>query len=199
MGREDYAVSEVGTFGVPAQPAVAERMRPRLLRTRAGLALAVVSAASALGALMTFPVFDPATGWLPWLLFTATALMVAICAFQAWVWNEAMAEWEGRRDVNLAPYTMPSWYAHLGSFAVVAAGLVGALGVMRDAGTTAAVFWWALAALVTLVAAQVLGGIEYFRVAGAPGTLPAHFRRLHARQNPQLVVEPPADDAPTEE
>ncbi|GAB3712881.1 hypothetical protein [Mariniluteicoccus flavus] len=184
MGRHDYAVTDIGAYGVPAQPAVVARMRPHLMMTRVGVGAAVVALVAGIASLLTFAQFTDWAWLWPVLVLGASVVMVAICALQAWVWHQAMAEWSGLRDVNLAGFMTPSWAAHLLSYAAVLAGLVGALFMMGDTGAGAASFWWSLVAGVSLVVAQLTAAVEYLRLDGPPGTLPAHFRRLLKRENP---------------
>lgn len=183
MGRQDYAVSEIGAYGVRAQPAVVARMRPHLRLTRIGVVASAVAVGAAIGALATFAQF---TGWgllFPLLLLGAAVVMAAVCALQAWVWSEAMAEWSGRRDVNLARWVGPSYAAHVVSYVAGLVGIAGAAWLMGDAGPATASFWWALVAVSALVGAQLTAAVEFLRLDGPPGTLPAHFRRLLRLEN----------------
>lgn len=187
MPEQAYAVTESGTYGVRAQPAVVARMRPHLVLTRVGLAAAVV--ALVLGA-VAGRLFAPLTHverwWSP-LLVGGSVVLVAVCALQAWVWGQAMAEWSGRRDVNLARFLMPSYAAHWLSYAALACALFGALRMMGDAGSGSPAFWLALVAAVAGLVAQLTSAVEYLRLDGPPGTLPAHFRRLVRSQNPDTA------------
>ena len=72
------------------------------------------------------------------------------------------------------------------------------------AGWTATAATLMAVALVLLLAGQILGGVQYVRPEGPPGTVPAHMRRLLARERARqaaaaAVVErdsPRPGDAP---
>lgn len=178
MRDEQYAPEEVGHYPlVEAQPVVARRMRPHLRATAAGTALAVVSLVCAAVAPVLRDTWDASWLW-PGIGIGAAVLMVLICFLQLYLWAEAMQEWTGRKDVDLSAFRAPSWAAHVVSYLAAVAGLWAFLSSASPLGPGRAAFWvWVLGA-VCLVLAQVLAGVQYIREGGAPGTLPAHIRRL---------------------
>ncbi len=62
-----------------------------------------------------------------------------------------------------------------------------------EAGWTAAAATLLALTLLMILAAQVLGGVQFLRPSGPPGTLPAHMRRLIQRAQPRAYR--PGDDA----
>jgi hypothetical protein len=69
---------------------------------------------------------------------------------------------------------------HLVSYAVLIFGLWACIAGSIAAGTTATAASLLAVALLFLIAAQVLGGVQYLRVSGPSGTIPSHLRRLAA-------------------
>jgi heme/copper-type cytochrome/quinol oxidase subunit 4 len=182
MLDEEYDPQQIADYGVRAQPALAAAMRPQLKLAQAGLAAAVLAVVASAVALFTFPSFnDDGTGrrWAVAALVTSV-VMLAICAVQYLAWVRAMAEWRGERDYDLTSWIRASWILHLVSYAVVVLGLWACIAASIAAGTTATAASLLAVALLFLIGAQVLGGVQYLRVSGPSGTIPSHLRRLAA-------------------
>jgi hypothetical protein len=185
MRDEEYQSDQVADYGVSGQPAVAARMAPHLRITRIGAVAAGASVLAAVGALVTFPRFTTATssgiGWGALLLVCAVA-MFGICVLQLLAWRQAMAWWRGERSSGprtLAPF---SWWAHVLSYVVAVGGLFAAMAGSAVAGWSATAAALMAVSLVLLLAGQILGAVQYVRPEGPPGTVPAHMRRLLARE-----------------
>lgn len=207
MRDEEYQADQVAAYGASGQPAVAARMAPHLRMTQVGAGAAGASVLAAVGALVTFPRFTTATasgiGWGAFLLVCAV-LMLGICVLQLAAWRQAMAWWRGERETGprtLAPF---SWWAHVVSYAVAVGALFAAMAGSAVAGWTATAATLMALSLVLLLAGQILGGVQYVRPDGPPGTVPAHMRRLLARERARqeaaaAIVDrdtPPTGDAP---
>lgn len=207
MRDEEYQSDQVADYGASAQPAVAARMAPHLRITRIGTVAAGASVLAAVGALVTFPRFTTATasgiGWGAFLLVCSLA-MFAICVLQVLAWRQAMAWWRGERPTGprtLAPF---SWWAHVLSYLVAVGGLFAAMAGSAIAGWSATAAALMTVSLVLLLAGQILGAVQYVRPEGPPGTVPAHMRRLLARERARqqaaaAIVErdsPRSGDAP---
>ena len=185
MRDEEYEADQVAAYGASGQPAVAARMTPHLRMTQVGTGAAAASVVAAAGALLTFPRFTTATasgiGWAVVQLVCCLA-MVAICVLQLLAWRQAMAWWRGERSsgpVTLAPF---SWWAHLLSYPVAVGALFAAMAGSAAAGWTASAAVLLAVSLLLLLAGQILGGVQYVRASGPPGTVPTHMRRLLARE-----------------
>jgi len=185
MRDEEYQADQIAAYGAREQPAVATRMTPHLRMTQVGAGLAVLSVLAALGALLTFPRFTTSSasgvGWSV-LMLVCCVLMTAICGVQLAAWRQAMAWWLGRREVGPAKLALVSWWLHVASYPVAVAALWASMAGSAAAGWSARAATLLAAALLLVLAAQILGGVQYVRPSGPPGTVPAHMRRLIARE-----------------
>src|SRR5918997_2699876 len=187
MRDVEYPADEIAAYGSTAQPAIAARMAPHLRLVTAGLACAVVAVVLAAAALATFPSFTGAPegrGWAVTAVVAAVA-MLAACVIQFVVWRRAMASWRGVRPEDLHAEARLSWITHLASYAVALVGLIACMAGSAQAGWTATAAVLLAFSLLMILAAQVLGGVQFLRPSGPPGTLPAHMRRLVARAQPR--------------
>jgi hypothetical protein len=185
MRDEEYQADQLAAYGASGQPAVAARMTPHLRMTQVGAGAAVASVLMAVGAVVTFPRFTTATeSGIRWAVVQVVCcvVMVAICVLQLLAWRQAMAWWRGERasgPVTLAPI---SWWAHVLSYLVAIGGLFAAMAGSAAAGWSATASVLLALSLVLLLAGQILGGVQYVRASGPPGTVPTHMRRLLARE-----------------
>jgi len=195
MREAEYPAGEIAAYGSTEQPAIAARMAPHLRLVQVGLACAVVAVGLAVAALATFPSFTGAPegrGWAVTALLAAVA-MLAACVIQFVVWRRAMASWRGVRPEDLHAEARLSWITHLASYAVALVALIACMAGSSEAGWTAAAATLLALTLLMILAAQVLGGVQFLRPSGPPGTLPAHMRRLIQRAQPRAYR--PGDDA----
>ena len=177
----------LAAYGSTEQPAIAARMAPHLRLVTAGLGCAVVAVALAVVALVTFPSFTDASEGRGWAVtaLVAAVLMLAACAIQFAVWRRAMASWRGVRPEDLHAEARLSWITHLASYAIALVALIACMIASTEAGWTAIAAVLLALALLLILAAQVLGGVQFLRPGGPPGTLPAHMRRLIERAQPR--------------
>jgi hypothetical protein len=185
MRDADYG--EVAAYGSTEQPAIATRMAPHLRLVTAGLGCAVVAVGLAAAAVAMYPSFTgqpEGRGWAVTALVTAVA-MLAACVIQFAVWRRAMASWRGVRPEDLHAEARLSWIAHLASYGVALVALIACMLASTEAGWTAIAAVLLALALVMILAAQVLAGVQFLRPGGPPGTLPAHMRRLIERAQPR--------------
>ena len=202
MRDEEYQAEQIGVYGAGEQPAVAARMTPHLRLTQVGAATAVASVVAAVVALATFPRFTTAAAsGMVWavLMLVCSLLMLGICTVQLVAWRQAMAWWRGRREAPPAPLAPVSWWLHVASYLVAVAALWAAIAGSEAAGFTATAATALALALLFLLAAQILGGVQYVRPSGPPGTVPAHMRRLLERERARqaaaaAIVERDAPD-----
>jgi hypothetical protein len=185
MRDEELGAGQVGAYGPREQPAVAARMTPHLRLTRVGAAFAALAVVADVAALVSFPRFTTtAAAGLRWavLLLVCCVLMLAICAVQLVAWRQAMAWWRGQPEVGRAVLAPLSWWLHVGSYLVAVVALWAALAGSAAAGWSALAADLLAAALALVLGAQILGGVQYVRPSGPPGTIPVHLRRMLARE-----------------
>jgi hypothetical protein len=182
---EEYDPQQVPAYGESSQPAIAARMRPHLRMTQAGTVAAVLAVAVAVAALITYPrsyTGGAGYGWVI-VLVVCAALLALICGYQLVCWTRAMKAWSGNRSANLGRPVVFSFVAHLGSYLVLVVALWAGIAGSASAGWTATSAVLQPVALVLMLAAQTLAGVQYLRESGPPGTIPAHMRRLVRREN----------------
>lgn len=118
-------------------------------------------------------------GWEVVLLVSAV-VMLLICLAQLLSWRRAHVWSRDGRATELAAVARRSWLLHLASYVVVLSALLSGLGASADAVWTTSSAAWFTASMVLVIAGQVLGAVQYVRLEGPPGTVPAHLRRLRA-------------------
>jgi len=184
MRDEEYQADQIAAYGAGEQPAVAARMTPHLRMTQAGAGAAGLSVLVASAALVTFPRFtgeDTGSGWAVLALACCLA-MLGVCLLQLAAWRQAMAWWRGQRDAGPVTLAAVSWWAHLASYLLALGALWACLAGSAAAGWTATAAGLLAVTLLLVLAAQVLGAVQYVRPDGPPGTVPTHMRRLLARE-----------------
>jgi len=182
MRDEEYQPHQIAGYGVRAQPALVELMSPQLRLTQLGTVAAVLALAASLGAVLTFPDFgDPTTGS-GWAVTAAvvSGVLLVITVVQTLIWRRAMADWKGDADHDLRALTRISWVAHLVSYPTVLVGLWACIAGSVAAGTASTAALLLAFALLFLLLAQVLAGVQFLRTEGPAGTIPGHLRRLSA-------------------
>lgn len=182
MLDEEYQPQQIPDYGLRAQPALVARMAPQVKLTQAGVAAAVLAVALSAAALFTFPQFSGTSTGRGWAVaaLVASIVMLLLCGYQLFAWLRAMAEWRGEQDHDLEALVRGSWIVHLVSYAVVLAALWACIAGSVAAGTTGTAAGLLAFALLCVVLAQVLAGVQYLRISGPSGTIPAHLRRLRA-------------------
>ena len=182
MQDEDYQAQQIPEYGVHAQPALAERMAPELRLTLAGTGCAVLAVVIGVAAWAVFPNFSGVglgPGWALVAVVVSLA-MLAVTVVQLSAWRRAMAVWRGQRSDDLAGVTRLSFVVHLVSYAAVLLGLWACIAGSIAAGTDTAAAALLAFALLFLLLAQILAGVQYLRTVGPSGTIPGHLRRLSA-------------------
>ena len=117
----------------------------------------------------------------PWIvtLMAAAAAMGLLCVVQLRLWNLSWRRWLEGIATDRVERT--SKVLHGVSYVVVVVGILAGIAASHDVGFAGGVSNWATLALVPLIAAQVLGGANFVRRDGPPGTVPTHLRHLFAR------------------
>lgn len=184
MRDDKYSAEQIGAYGASEQPAIAARMKPHLRMTEIGAGCALVGVVCAVAALVRFPSFSDngasGAGWAVAALVGAV-MMLAVCAIQVVVWRRAMSSWRGLEIQDLFGEARLSWVAHLISYLAVLVTLLGSIAGSSYATWSATSAVLLGLALLFVLAAQVLSGVQFLRPSGPPGTLPAHMRRLIER------------------
>lgn len=184
MRDEEYQPEQIGEYGVRAQPALVARMRPQLRLTQLGNAVALLALVSAVLGVVWYPRYDAIGGGFGWAVTTlvCSGVLLLICSFQHFCWLRAMTEWSGRADLRLEPLMRVSWIVHLLSYLVVLVTLWSTVTAVVYAGWMATSAVALTLCLVLMLAAQVTAAVQYLRMSGPPGTVPAHMRRLAQRE-----------------
>jgi hypothetical protein len=186
MRDEEYRPEQIPTYGSHEQLALAERMRPLLRMTQVGNGFALLAVLAAISALFTYPINlysdNAGRGWAIAALI-CSVLLLGVCTFQHLCWLRAMAVWRDQSQTDVRQLRTFSYAAALASYLVVAVALWVAIAGIVYAGWLATASILLMLTLVFMLVAQVLAGVQYVRVSGPPGTVPAHMRRVVVREN----------------
>ncbi len=184
MLDEEYHPQQIADYGTFAQPAIAARMKPAMRKAQLGDLFSVVSVLATIAGLVLYPIFAGSDGrsWTVAALIVSI-VMLAVTTFQHIAWRRAMVEFTGTKDIDLESWRKVSWVVHLVSYVVVVAGIWTYLAALVQSSPDATAYWLLVLGLLTLVVAQILGGIQYVRVSGPPGTVPNHIRQLIHRND----------------
>lgn len=183
LADEGYRRDEIAEYGATEQPAVAARMAPHLRMIRVGAVCALVAVVFAVLAVVRFPAFDNESTGLGWAVaaLVGSVAVLAGCVIQVATWQRAIASWRGQRIQDLHGEARLSWVAHVLSYPAVVVVLFGSMAGSARAGWSATAAVLLALALLFVLAAEVLAGVQYLRPSGPPGTIPAHMRRLIER------------------
>jgi hypothetical protein len=185
MRDEEYSPEQIPSYSGGEQLALAARMRPQLRMTQIGNVFAGLAVVAAVVALILYPNLwgnFEGRGWAVAAVVCAASLL-AICTFQHVCWLLAMAVWEGRSHRELRPLSVAGFVAQIVSYFVVVVALwvaVTAIAILQWTATSAILL---MVMLLFMMAAQVLAGIQYVRVTGPPGAVPAHMHKVVEREN----------------
>lgn len=185
MRDQAYRRDQIPTYGAgPAQLALAERSATLLRMSRIGNALAAVAVLTGLAAVLTYPdLYGDFVGrGFAITAFVSSVLLLAICTFQHLSWLRATAVWQGRGDADLASLSRRSFAANVASYVIVVIALGASIVAIVIASFLATASILLLISLLLLLAAQILAGVQYVRVSGPPGALPAHMHKAIASQ-----------------
>lgn len=111
----------------------------------------------------------------------AIAVLLVCCGVNAWSWQAQIGRWRAGSDDGYRQRSRASMAAHLISYAAVLVGMYGTLegsalaGWSSQAGTLHGI------AFMVIIFGQIIGGTQYLRRAGSPGTIPTYLRRLSSR------------------
>lgn len=178
MRDEQYASEDLPSYGAHEQPAIVSRSRRHLHKTLLGTVVAALGMAFAATALVTYPDIDgvhQGRGWTQAMLWCSAAMLV-VCLWQHLSWVRATAVWHGRRTSDLVAVVAVSWILQLVSYAISLIALVVCVIALFEVGRFATTAVFLVLALIALLAAQVLAGVQYVRAEGPPGTVPAHLK-----------------------
>jgi len=172
MPDDDLTSPVVSDTGDAGESSAWVRTQRRLVQS--GLFAATLGVVFAFGALAVLPSLlgSRAQSWAV-VTLVAAGLMLVLCGIQVVAWRADGPVTGGRKRM--------SWTAHVLSYAVTLLALIAGLSASSAAGLgSISAGLWAFTLLLVLVA-QVTAGVQYLRPIGqAPGTVPAHLRRLRA-------------------
>lgn len=165
-----------------AQPGLVERMAPMLRFTVLGTVAGVLAVVTSAAARLTWPGLTSAATGPGWSLvcLVDSVVMTGLAAVQVVCWRRALAVWRGDRSDDLAGLTRASLVAHALSYAAVLLGLWAGIAGSVAAGTSSTSAALLAFALLFLLLAQSLAGVQFLRTDGPSGTIPGHLRRMSA-------------------
>lgn len=165
-----------------AQPGLVERMSPVERLTVLGTVAGVLAVVTSAAARLTWPGLTGSATGPGWALvcLVDSLVMTGVAAAQVVCWRRAAAVWRGDRSEDLTRLTRVSLVAHLLSYAAVLLGLWAGIAGSVAAGTSSTSAALLAFALLFLLLAQSLAGVQFLRTDGPSGTIPGHLRRLSA-------------------
>jgi len=111
----------------------------------------------------------------------AIVVLASCCGVNAWSWLAQLGRWRTGSDDGYRQRSQVSIAAHVISYAAVLVGMYGTLegsalaGWSSQAGTLHGI------AFILIIFGQIIGGTQYLRRSGPPGTIPTYLRRLNAK------------------
>jgi hypothetical protein len=111
----------------------------------------------------------------------AALVLLLCCAVLTWCWHSQLGQWRSGRDDGYPQRRRVSLIAHVVSYAAVLVGMFGAIegsalaGFASRAGTLDGI------AFILMIFGQIIGGTQYLRRSGPPGTVPTYIRKLNAK------------------
>ena len=111
----------------------------------------------------------------------AIAVLLVCCGVNAWSWQTQLGSWRTGSDGGYRRRSRISLAAHVISYAAVLVGMYGTLEGSALAGWSSQVGTLHGIAFILIIFGQIIGGTQYLRRAGSPGTIPTYLRRLNSR------------------
>jgi len=111
----------------------------------------------------------------------AIAVLGVCCGVNAWSWQTQLGRWRTGSDDGYRQRARVSLAAHLTSYAAVLVGMYGTLEGSALAGWSSRAGTLHGIAFILIIFGQIIGGTQYLRRTGSPGTIPTYLRRLSAR------------------
>lgn len=184
MRDQEYRRDQIPAYGGDAQLALAERLRPMLRMSQIGTVLAVLAVLAALAAVLTYADFYGDFAGRGWTIaaFVSSLLLLGICTFQLVSWYRAMAIWQGHGTADLAQVARLSFTAQLASYGVIVIALITSIAGIVIASWLATSSILLMIALLFMIGAQILAGVQYVRASGPPGALPTHMHKAIVSQ-----------------
>lgn len=185
MRDEEYRAEQLPSYGAHEQPAIFARSARHRRTTLVGTVVAALGLAASVVSLVRYPDLEGSfvgRGWVV-AMVSCSAAMLLVCGWQHVSWRRASQVWHGDSEDDLALVVAVSWVAHLLSYAAAVTGLVVSVVAIAELGWYATSAVLLMLALVALLVAQVLAGVQYVRISGPPGAVPAHMHRAVERQN----------------
>lgn len=111
----------------------------------------------------------------------AIAVLMVCCGVNAWAWHAQLGRWRTGSDEGFAQRWRVSLAAHLISYVAVLIGMYGTLEGSALAGWSSIVGTLHGIAFILIIFGQIIGGTQYLRRSGPPGTVPTYLRRLNVK------------------
>lgn len=111
----------------------------------------------------------------------AIAALLVCCGVNAWCWRAQLARWRTGSDAGYHRRSRLSIAAHITSYGAVLVGMYGTLEGSALAGWSSRAGTLHGIAFILIIFGQIIGGTQYLRRSGAPGTIPTYLRRLNSR------------------
>lgn len=146
-----------------------------------GAVLALIAFGCTVVGLIGYPPEYPAPTWRIYLATGTAALLAMCCVVLVLGWQRGVRAWQSAERVDLGGWIRWCFVAHLLSYPAVLAVMYGAVAESSLVGWSTATGTQLGIAFVLGIAAQTMGGSQYLRRDGPPGTVPNYLRKLNTK------------------
>lgn len=168
----------------PADATTAALGQPDLKWASTQRTMAVVGTALSLIALVA-AVFGVATALEGYgfrvLAAIAAGVLMLCCGVNAYGWQSQLGDWRGGSDAGYQRRARLTLIAHVVSYAAVLIGMYATLEGSALAGWASGPGTLHGIAFILMIFGQIIGGTQYLRRSGQPGTIPTYLRKLNAK------------------
>lgn len=147
----------------------------------AGAVLALIAFGCTLVGLIGYPSGLGSPSWQIYLATGTAALLAMCCVVLVLGWQRGVQVWRSADAADLTGWIRWCFVAHLLTYPAVLAVMYGAVAESALVGWSTATGTQLGIAFILVIAAQTIGGSQYLRRQGPPGTIPNYLRKLNEK------------------
>jgi hypothetical protein len=145
----------------------------------AGAAVAVVALCCTIVSLIGYRARFGAPTWQLGFAIAAAGVLALCCVVLVVGWQQALKVWRSAAGGDLSGWIKLCFGVHLLSYVAVLAAMYGAVAESALVGWSSSIGFLLGIAFILVIAAQSIGGTQYVRHQGLPGTIPNYLRKLN--------------------
>lgn len=149
----------------------------------AGAVLALVALGCAILSLIEYPTAPSAATWRLYLALVATGVLTLCCVVLVEGWRRGMRSWgdDSGEGAGMARLLRVCFGAHVVSYLTVLLAMYGSVAESALVGWNSGTGTLLGVVFIVVIGAQTIGGTQYLRRSGPPGTVPNYLRMLNAK------------------